>query len=326
MANRDFESLIEQGYSRTDDSFKKVEAELGVIYRTAYDDTVAEIAKLYAKLGDKLDLPEARKYKRLEGLLKSIETEYKRITGQSVAICGNTSAQAFQDAFYSYTWSMEQAVVDGTGLDVAKVMKMDLAWGVIPTDAVIASVMSEASGLTYVKTFQKNMQGELWRIQSAITRGIANGTAYRKTAKELESLFNSGYSDAMRVLRTEAGRNYSEGYLQAHDRAVEAGIKVKKRWTSTLDGRTRHTHAVADGQYADKDGNFHVGGAKGPAPGLLDVLAEVINCRCRSTDELEGFPPELRRYDGDINPYVTFKDWASDRGWTEANGWPKFKK
>lgn len=326
MANRDFESLIEQGYSRTDDAFRKVEAELGVLYRQAYDDTVAEIAKLYAKLGDKLDLPEARKYRRLEGLLKSIETEYKRITGQSVAICGNNSAQMYQDAFYSYTWSMEQAVVDGTGLDVSKVMKMDLSWGVIPTDAVIASVMSEASGLTYIKTFQKNMQGELWRIQSAITRGIATGQGYRKTASELKNLFNGGLSDSLRVVVTEAGRNYSQGFLEAHNRAVEAGIKVKKRWLATLDGRTRHAHAVLDGRYADKDGLFKIEGASAPAPGLFGVPSLDIWCRCRAIDELEGFPPELRRYDGDINPYVDFKTWASDKGWTEAKGWPKLKK
>lgn len=322
MPSHDLEDLIMQGFSRTDAAFQKVEAELGVLYRQAYDDTVAEIAKLYARLGDKLDLPEARKYKRLEGLLKSIETEYKRITGQSVAIVGNSSAQAFQDAFYTYTWAMEQQ----GDLDVAKLMKSELSWGVIPTDAVIASVMSEASGLTYIKTFQKNMQGELWRIQSAITRGIANGTAFKKTAKELENLFNGGFSDAMRVVRTESGRNYTEGFLQAHDRAVEAGIKVKKRWVATLDGRTRHDHAVADGQYADENGNFHVGGAIGRGPGLLDSLAEDINCRCRAVDELEGFPPELRRYDGDIQPYQTFAQWAGPRGWNDKTGWPKLKK
>jgi hypothetical protein len=280
MPSRDFEKLINQGFAYTEDAQRAAEAEIAILYRDAYDQALKELAALYAKLGDEINLPEARKYRRLEALLKSIEAEYKSITGQSIAITGKNSFSNYQDAFYRYTWSMEQAVVDGQQLDVAKVMKgnFELTWGVVPTDAIVASVMSESSGLTYIKTFSKNMDGELWRIQSAITRGIANGHSYAKTARSLKDLFDGGYSSAQRVLRTEAGRNYTEGNLAAHDRAAEVGIKVRKRWVSTLDGRTRHTHAVADGQIADKDGNFHVGGAKGPGPGLIDSLAEDINC------------------------------------------------
>jgi hypothetical protein len=327
MASRDFETLINRGFAYTEDAQRAAEAEIAILYRDAYDQAMKELAALYAKLGDEINLPEARKYRRLEALLKSIEAEYKSITGQSIAITGKNSFSNYQDAFYSYTWSMEQAVVAGQQLDVAKVMKgnFELTWGVVPTDAIVASVMSESSGLSYVQTFSKNMDGELWRIQSAITRGIANGHSYAKTSRSLKDLFDGGYSDAQRVLRTEAGRNYTEGNLAAHDRAVEVGIKVRKRWIATLDGRTRHTHAVADGQYADKDGNFHVGGAKGAGPGLIDSLAEVVNCRCRFIDELEGFPPNYRRSGEDILPYVPFSEWAAPLGWSVEGGWPRIK-
>jgi len=322
---RDFESLITQGFSRIDHAQASVEAELGIIYRDAYDQAVKQLGELYLKLGDKIDLPEARKYKRLEALIQSIEADYKGITGQSVAIAGNNSYQHYKDAFESYTWSMEQTIVDGAQIDVSKIMKLSVSWGVIPTDAIIASVMSESSGLNYIKTFAKNMEGQLWKIQSAITRGMATGQSYQKTAKELEVLFNSGFSDAMRVVRTEAGRNYSEGNLQATARAEAAGIKMKKRWVATLDGRTRHDHAVADGQIADDSGNFHVGGASGPAPGLIDDLSQVVNCRCRYINELEGYPPDLRRFGEDIAPYQTFAQWAGPSGWTAKKGWPKPK-
>lgn len=325
MPSRDLEDLIRQGVSSIDAAQAKAEAEIGILYRDAYDQAVKELGELYLKLGDKIDLPEARKYKRLESLLKSIEAEYKSITGQSIAITGNNSFQHYQDAFYRYTWSMEQAVMDGSSLDVPNIMAMDLSWGVVPADAIIASVMSEASGLTYIQTFKKNMDGQLWRIQSTITRGMANGWSYKKTAKGLETEFNGGFSDAMRVIRTEAGRNYTEGNLAAHDRAVKAGIKVRKRWSATLDGRTRPEHGAADGQYADKNGNFHVGGATGPGPGLLDRLDMIVNCRCRMIDELEGFPQELRRIGQEIEPYKTFRDWATPQGWTEAKGWPRPK-
>lgn len=326
MASRDFEDLQKQGQLFTEATEKATEQAVGRAYREAYDSALGQLKDLYARLGEKLDLPEARKYKRLENLLANLEKEYKALTGTSIKASGTASAQAYQEAFYGYTWSMEQAVVDGESLDVAKVMKMDLAWGVIPTGAVEASVMSEYSGLTYIKTFARNATIRITDIQALITRGIAQGMGYAKLAAQLKDQFDRGFSDAMRVIVTEMGRCYTEGFLKAHDKAVEAGIDVQKMWVASLDGRTRRDHAIADGKFADEEGNFHVGQSVGKGPGLLtgpDMLAQIIWCRCRAVDVLNGFPPKLRRVDGEIGPYVTFKDWAGERGWTEAKGWPK---
>lgn len=326
MPSRNFEDLQKQGQLFTDATEKATEKAIGKAYREAYDSALNQLKDLYARLGSKLDLPEARKYKRLESLLTNLEKEYKALTGTSIKASGTASAQAYQEAFYGYTWSMEQAVVNGESLDVARVMKMDLAWGVIPTGAVEASVMSEYSGLTYIKTFNKNAVVRISDIQATITRAIAQGQGYAKVARSLKDVFNKGYSDAMRVVVTEMGRAYTEGFLRAHDKAVDAGIDVQKMWVASLDGRTRHDHAIADGEYANEEGNFKVGQSVGKGPGLLsgpDMLAQIVNCRCRAVDVLNGFPPKLRRVDGEIGPYVTFKDWAGERGWTESKGWPK---
>jgi SPP1 gp7 family putative phage head morphogenesis protein len=283
---------------------------------------MTELKDLYVKLGDKIDLPEARKYKRLEGVILAIADEYKKVTGQAIVATGVNSFQSYQSAFYSYTWSMETTIIGDYDLNAPN---MGASWGVIPADAIRASVMSEASGLTYIKTFDRSKMIRLTDIQSALTRGLANGHSYRKTAKAIETVFNNGYSDAMRVVRTESGRNFTQGFLEAHDRAVVNGIEVKKQWVSSLDSRTRHDHAVADGQIADKNGMFHVGGSTGRGPGLLDDVSQVVNCRCRLIDIVEGFPPELRRYGEDIGPYQTFSEWAKPLGWTKENGW-KIKK
>lgn len=324
MPSRNFEDLQKQGQLFTDVTEKATEQALGRAYRDAYDSTMNQIKDLYARLGSKLDLPEARKYKRLESLLASLEAEYKKLTGTTIKASGTASAQAYQEAFYGYTWSMEQATVGGESLDVAKVMKTGVSWGVIPTGAIEASVLSENSGLTYSKRITDNSLQTLSKIRATITRGIATGQGYAKLAREMKGVFDNGFSDAMRVIVTEMGKNYSEGFLLGHNKAVAAGIDVKKRWVASLDGRTRHDHALADGRYADENGNFHVGQSVGPAPGLLqgpDMLSQIIACRCRAVDELVGFPPKLRRVDGEIGPYVDFKTWASERGWSEKTGW-----
>lgn len=319
MPSRNFETLIKQGYRLTDNADAIVEETLGKLYKQAYETAMRELVALYVKLGDKIDLPEAKKYKRLEGVILAIADEYKKVTGQAIVLTGYNSFQSYQSAFYTYTWSMENATVDGTALNLAKV---DNTWGILPVDAIRASVMSENSGLTYLKTLDKSKFIRLSDIQSALTRGLANGHSYRKVAKSIETVFNNGYADALRVTITESGRAFTEGFLRAHDDAESMGIKVKKRWVSTLDGRTRHDHAVADGQFADKNGNFHVGGATGPGPGLMDDLSQNIRCRCRPIDELEGFPSDMRRVGKDIQEYVTFSEWASKLGWTSDKGWP----
>lgn len=316
--NRNFEDLITGRLTDNEKRNAVFERQLARSYSEAYTAALARLKDLYLTLGDKIDLVEAKKYQRLDKLIKSIAVEYKALTGRAIKSSGDWFAQNYQDAFYSYTWSMEQATVNGTALNTARI---GASWGALPTGAIEASVMSEASGLTYVKTWTKNMEGELWRVQSTLTRGIALGQSYAKTAKELQTAFSYGASDAMRLVVTEVGRNFSEGFLAAHDKAVEAGIKVRKRWVATLDGRTRPSHGAADGQYADEKGNFHVGGATGQAPGLMSSLSENIRCRCRAIDELQGFPATLRRVGGDIQPYVTFSDWAGPQGWSEKKGW-----
>jgi uncharacterized protein with gpF-like domain len=58
-------------------------------------------------------------------------------------------------------------------------------------------------------------------------------------------------------------------------------LQVKKRWDATLDGRTRETHAIADGQVVNVDDFFLVGGftAKMPRDPNLPPK-ESIRCRC----------------------------------------------
>jgi len=65
--------------------------------------------------------------------------------------------------------------------------------------------------------------------------------------------------------------------MDTYDAAVKMGSKVKKQWASTIDGRTRHSHAVLDGVSVDNDKKFDTGcrfpgDPQGPS-------WEVHNCR-----------------------------------------------
>ena len=55
---------------------------------------------------------------------------------------------------------------------------------------------------------------------------------------------------AVRAARTAVTAAENAGRMDSYHAAEKMGIKLRKRWLSTLDGRTRHAHAILDGPTA----------------------------------------------------------------------------
>lgn len=308
----DFGAILEGQIKDVDKINLAIEKRIAQMYRESYQSIRGMIQELFADLGGEVTLAEAHKRARLDNLLTNIAKEYKKLTGKTLDIAIDSSARNFTESFYRYSFSADKAI------------GLQLQWGVLPVEAIRASVFSEYSGLTIIKTWDKNYVVNLANIQGTLTRGIATGTGYLKTAESIKQAFERGLSDALRVVRTESHRAFSEGHMKAHDKAIELGIDVVKVWRATLDGRTREQHGTMDGQEADKQGNFTApDGSKGPAPGLMGSAEQDINCRCVAIDELRDYRPTTRRIDKELGPNVTFREWAEPQGWTLAKGWPK---
>lgn len=75
-----------------------------------------------------------------------------------------------------------------------------------------------------------------------------------------------------------------------YNRAENMGIKLKKQWMATLDGRTRHSHRKLDGEMRELNEPFS-NGCNFPAdPNGLP--GEVYNCRCTMISQIAGFEIE----------------------------------
>ncbi|MBC6988946.1 phage minor head protein [Hymenobacter sp. BT491] len=85
-------------------------------------------------------------------------------------------------------------------------------------------------------------------------------------------------SRAISIVRTEIVSASAYGSLMG---AKATGLKLDKLWISTKDGRTRSSHAVANGQAVPLDSTFTIGGfpAKFPGDPMLPP-SESIRCRC----------------------------------------------
>jgi hypothetical protein len=312
MAISDFESILKGQIKDVSKINLAIEKRMAEMYRESYRQVRGMTQELFADLGGDVSLAEAHKRARLDNLLTNIAKEYKKSTGKALDLAIDGSARNYTESFYRYAFSADKAI------------GLQLQWGVLPVDAIRASVFSEQSGLTIIKTWAKNTTVELANIQSALTRGIASGSSYLNTAESIKGQFERGLNDALRVVRTESHRAFSEGHLAAHDKAEELGLDVVKVWVATLDNRTRDDHGAMDGQEADKDGYFTApDGSKALGPGLFGIAAQDISCRCVAIDELREYRPTTRRVDKEVEGNITFREWAEPQGWTQEKGWPK---
>lgn len=118
------------------------------------------------------------------------------------------------------------------------------------------------------------------QITAEVSRGIATGLSYRDIARNLNNVAGTGLSNARRIVRTEGHRIQNASAFDAQQTARAKGCEVVKQWDSTLDGRTRTTHRLLDGQIRETDEYFEIAGKKARYPGDFGDPAEDCNCRC----------------------------------------------
>lgn len=159
------------------------------------------------------------------------------------------------------------------------------------------------------------------QITASITSSILQGKSLKHMADDLQSRITTmGRASSIRTARTAATGAQNAGRMDSYHAAEKMGIKLRKEWLATLDGRTRHTHAKLDGQTAALDEEFpngcrYPGDPEGPA-------AEVYNCRCTLVAAIDGVDTSdsLRRArnpwtgESEFVPDMTFSQWESRKG------------
>lgn len=175
------------------------------------------------------------------------------------------------------------------------------------------------------------------QITASVTSSILQGKGIGKIADDLQSrMRDMSRASAIRTARTAVTAAENAGRLDTYRAAQDMGIKLKKQWVATLDNRTRHAHAVADGQTVDVEKPFIIDGYKLMKPGDESAPGYLVyNCRCTTIADLPDVPKsrhELRRaIDPETGrsvlvPYMNYTQWNS---WKEAENryaWETYMK
>ena len=136
------------------------------------------------------------------------------------------------------------------------------------------------------------------QIKKSVTSGILQGKSVGQIAKDLQARVSEmNRASAVRAARTAITSAQNGGRMDSYKAASDMGIKVRKRWVATKDGRTRHAHQKLDGQTVDWDKPFNSELGKIRFPG--DPRAKpalTYNCRCTlRTVEKPGIEAEPRK-------------------------------
>lgn len=124
-------------------------------------------------------------------------------------------------------------------------------------------------------------------IRNTITQGILKGEGIPKIEKRLrDNLINMNRASSVRAARTAYTNAQNAGQLDQMLEAEKQGIKMKKQWLSTSDGRTRDSHIGMNGEIKPlrepfSNGLLYPADSKGKP-------AEVYNCRCTMIAVIDG--------------------------------------
>lgn len=162
------------------------------------------------------------------------------------------------------------------------------------------------------------------QITASVTSGILQGYSVGKIADDLQDRMEKmNRASALRTARTAITGAQNAGRQDSYIAAEKMGIKMKREWLATLDGRTRHAHAVLDGQRVGVNEPFKVDGYEIMFPGDPTAKAYLVyNCRCTliaAVDGVDTSDAQRRARDPDTGESVliedmTYSEWA---GWKE---------
>lgn len=125
-------------------------------------------------------------------------------------------------------------------------------------------------------------------IIDSLTEGYKSGESMSELADRIDNLPEFDRNRAVKVARTETMTASNAGEYESYN---QCDYVIGKEWLSSHDGRTRSTHAAANGQKRKLEEPFDVGGCKLMFPGdssLGAAAKEIIHCRCTMIPIFQG--------------------------------------
>lgn len=196
--------------------------------------------------------------KQIEGILDKLHSDEYSTIQEYLNGC-------YEDAFVGTMYN-----ISSQGIPLIIPIDQNAAVKAIQLDSKISNGLYNSLGVDV---------GELKKaIKNEVARGIATSLNYSDIARNISNTAKAPLSRAETITRTEGHRIQQQSSDDSRNSAIKKGANLVKQWDSTLDGKTRDSHRMVDGEIREENeafsnGLMFPGDPSGPA-------AEVVNCRC----------------------------------------------
>lgn len=254
------------------------------VQQTFLNNEKAVLKKLESNYKDALDeinnriaILQSRDDADLQHVIYQIEYQ-KALKAQVQAILEQLQSKNFDTVSAYLTKSYEDGFIGtmydlhGQGIPLVFPIDQEQVVAAIQHETKLSESLYSSLGKD-TKVLSKQIAGE-------ISRGISNAAMYSEMARNIAGYAGISKNKAMRIARTEAHRIQCKATADAQWKAKEKGADVVKQWDASLDGKTRDTHRLLDGQIRELDEPFEVMGMTAMEPGGFGDPSEDCNCRC----------------------------------------------
>ena len=330
----------DKGYDLTEKELKALEKQIYESYKEAYDGLVDIIKEYFAKFADRDASEKARldagditeeqykqwrlaqigRGKRVEALRDKVAERMTNANAAAVAYVNDATPGIYSLNRNFAAYTIEQVTGD-VGFDL---------WD---EQTVKRLIVEQPELMPYYPPKRALKRGIdlAWgkkQITASVTSSILQGKSIKHMADDLQSrIVTMNRDSAIRTARTAVTGAQNAGRMDSYFAAEKMGIKCRKEWMATLDGRTRHSHAMLDGEVVDNDKKFSNGCRfPGDPQGRPE---EIYNCRCTLVSAIEGIDtsrgqrrarnPETGQ--NDLIENMTYAEWA---GWKKRVKKPNF--
>lgn len=330
----------DKGYDLTEKELKALEKRIYDSYKEAYDGLTDIIKEYFTKFADRDASEKARldagditeeqykqwrlaqigRGKRFEALRDKVAERMTNTNAAAVAYVNDATPGIYSLNRNFAAYTIEQVTGD-VGFDL---------WD---EQTVKRLIVEQPELMPYYPPKRALKRGIdlAWgkkQITASVTSSILQGKSIKHMADDLQSrIVTMNRDSAIRTARTAVTGAQNAGRMDSYFAAEKMGIKCRKEWMATLDGRTRHSHAMLDGEVVDNDKKFSNGCRfPGDPQGRPE---EIYNCRCTLVSVIEGIDTSggqrrARNQETEQNDLIenmTYAEWA---GWKKRVKKPNF--
>lgn len=280
----------------------KVSKELAAFYRKYLTDVKAQLQTWLENYND-LSFSKRLEVERLMNVSNTVKELLGEPTDSIAETIKNYVATEGKDGYNTVWYGLENA------------HNITLQMPFIDGNYIKAVMDNPVAGKTLSKRLYKHRDDLAKKTVDAISRGFLMGYGYDQIAGEIARETEANYNRSVVIARTEGGRLRSIATQKGYENASKLGVDLDKRWMATYDMRTRHDHALLDGQTVAIDSKFKINGLEGAGPRLFGSATEDINCRCTTISVVFGVAPETRLDNEDHvdTKWITYDEWLKDK-------------